>query len=82
MAASPLDQPALGYPPEGGASGPAVDGHGRECMVVFRDGTWRLCRADAWQRDGEGWRILLRWGVSGEWRGGWYVYDPARVSAA
>jgi hypothetical protein len=48
-------------------------------MVLFRDGTWRLCRAGAWQRDGEGWRVLLRWGVSGDWYENWYLYDPERV---
>lgn len=82
MAASPLDQPALGYPPERPGTGPVADGQGRECMVLFRDGTWRLCRAGAWQRDGEGWRVLLRWGVSGDWYENWYLYDPERVSTA
>ncbi len=79
VAATPLDQPALGYPPERPASAPLVDGHGRECMVRFRDGTERRCWADKWQRDGDGWRIQLRWGVSGEWFSEWYVYDPAKV---
>jgi len=79
-AATPLDQPALRYPPERPASSPAVDGGGRECMVLFRDGTSRLCRADAWQRDGDGWRVKLRWGVAGQWLEKWYVYDPERVS--
>jgi hypothetical protein len=48
-------------------------------MVLFCDGTWRLCRADGWQRDGEGWRVLLRWGVAGEWYAQWYLYEAAKV---
>ena len=82
MAASPLDQPALGYPPERPATAPAVDGGGRECMVNFRDRTWRLCRVTSWQRDREAWRVQLRWGVSGDWYENWYLYDPERVSTA
>jgi hypothetical protein len=50
-------------------------------MVLFRDGTTRLCRVEAWQRDRDGWRVRLRWGVSGEWFDAWYLYDPERVSA-
>ena len=82
MAASPLDQPALGYPPERPATAAAVDGHSRECMVLFRDGTWRRCHTVSWQRDREDWRVLLRWGVSGDWYENWYLYDPERVSTA
>ena len=82
MAAGPLDQPALGYPPDRPATAAAVDGQDRECLVMFRDGTWRLCRVTAWQRDGESWRVLLRWGVSGEVYEAWYAYDPAKVDGA
>ncbi|MGH3211408.1 MAG: hypothetical protein ACRDNO_26985 [Trebonia sp.] len=41
-----------------------------------------LCRAAAWQRDGDAWRVLLRWGVAGQPLGSWYLYDPEKVSAA
>ena len=79
MAASPLDQPALGYPPDQAATAPTVDGHARECMVMFRDGTWRLCRVTAWQRDGDSWRVLLRWGVSGQLYEEWFLHAPERI---
>lgn len=82
MPATPLDQPALRYPPDEPGTALPVDGGDHECMVLFRDGSWRLCRAGAWQRDGDGWRVFLRWGVSGQPLGSWYVYDPEKVKGA
>lgn len=48
-------------------------------MVQFLDGTLRSCHAEGWFHDGGEWLILLRWGVRGEIRYGWYVYSPERI---
>jgi hypothetical protein len=73
-----LDQPALepleGEPP----TVPAPD-MAREAMVVFRDGTWRLCRVAGWWQDSNGrWWHLLCWGVNGTVYEGWYRHDDPR----
>lgn len=76
--ASPLDQPALRIvdappPPDGPVLG--------EAMVMFADGTWRLCQVAAWRQDPQrDWWCYLAWGVSGNLFGAWYAYDPGRVS--
>jgi hypothetical protein len=82
VAATRLDQPALRFPPDEPGTSLPVDGGDRGCMVLFRDGSWRLCRAASWQRDGDCWRVFLRWGVGGQPLGSWYVYDPERVRAS
>lgn len=82
MTATPLDQPALRYPPETAASGGLVDGHGRECMVMFRDGTWCLCKVLGWRHEPGGWAVELQWGVSGRIASGWYWYEPGKMSDA
>jgi hypothetical protein len=67
MAGTPFDQPALETPGDDQAAGPLTPGRASEAMVLFLDGTRRLCRVRAWQRDRSGrWRVLLRWGVLGE----------------
>jgi len=71
--ATPLDQPALRAveaprPPDG----PVLS----EAMVMFLDGTWRLCKVAAWRQDPQrAWWCYLTWGVSGEIYGGWYGYE-------
>lgn len=75
-----LDQPAL--VPAGGPPTPAPmwDAGARQAMVLFLDGTWRLCRLTAWRPSGSGaWLCDLRWGVSGRVIGAAYLYDAARV---
>jgi hypothetical protein len=61
MRASRLDQPALARP-DGDLAVSALSRPGDgEVMVLFLDGTWRLCCVAAWQRDPSGpWRVLLR----------------------
>lgn len=83
MPASRFDQPALDRPGDDQAAGPATPGRDAEAMVLFPGGTWRLCRIRAWQRDPSGeWRVLLRWGVSGDLYEEWYVHNPERVRSA
>jgi hypothetical protein len=51
-------------------------------MVVFRDGTWRLCRVAGWWQDSNGrWWHLLCWGVNGTVYEGWYRHDPRSVTS-
>jgi hypothetical protein len=81
--AAPYNQPALrpaevdgepGIGPLEAPKRPAV-------MVQFLDLTLHRCRLLAWQRDlAPGvWWCLLQWGVHGELRERWYVYDWQKV---
>jgi hypothetical protein len=80
--ASRFDQPAL-EPADEPPAGTLISGRGGAAHVLFLDGTWRLCRIRSWQRDRSGrWRVLLRWGVSGELVESWYVHDRERVRSA
>lgn len=54
MPPSRLDQPALERPDSDRAASPLIPGRSAEAMVLFLDGTWRLCRVGAWQRDTSG----------------------------
>ena len=42
----------------------------------MRDGTWQAVKVITWQKDGDRWRCLLQWGVSGAEHEGWYIHDP------
>lgn len=76
--ASRPDWPALPESPYPG-TGRELDGRLAECMVLFGDGSWRLCRVRRWQRTVGGWRVLLTWTVTGLEFGEWFEYDEAKV---
>jgi len=81
-AVSALDQPAL-MPWDGDSPPAPAPGPLREAMVVFRDGTWRLCRVAGWWQEpppGSRWWCLLRWGVQGTVYEGWFRHDLAVVT--
>ena len=81
-AVTSLDWPAL-MPWDAESLPAAASGAPREAMVVFRDGTWRLCRVTGWWQEPppeRHWWYLLRWGVQGIVREGWFRHDPAVVT--
>jgi len=50
-----------------------------EAWCQMRDGTWQAVKVITWQKDGNRWRCLLQWGVTGAEYEGWYIHDPQRL---
>lgn len=80
MALSPLDHPALRpveeEPPKESVLPP---GQYRQALVRMRDSTQQTMKVIMQERSGNGWQILLCWGVSGVTYAAWYEYDPAKM---
>ena len=66
----------VGDAPARGRTGPA---RRPEAWCQMRDGTWQAVKVITWQQDGNRWRCLLQWGVSGAEYEGWYIHNPQRL---
>jgi HEAT repeat protein len=73
------EQPALEPAGEAPAKGRTEKPHRPEAWCQMRDGTWQAVKVITWQKDGDRWRCLLQWGVSGAEHEGWYIHDPLRL---
>ena len=63
------------------AGGPTVPASRPAALCQMRDGTWQAVKVITLQRDGDRWRCLLQWGVSGAEYEGWYIHNPQRLRA-
>ena len=70
------EQPALEPAGEAPTKGRTEKPHRPEAWCQMRDGTWQAVKVITWQKDGDRWRCLLQWGVSGAEHEGWYIHDP------
>ena len=70
------EQPALEPAGEAPTKGRTEKPHRPEAWCQMRDGTWQAVKVITWQKDGDLWRCLLQWGVSGAEHEGWYIHDP------
>ncbi len=63
------------------ARGRTVPASRPEAWCQMRDGTWQAVKVITLQQDGNRWRCLLQWGVSGAEYEGWYIHNPQRLRA-
>lgn len=79
MRASAVGQPAMNRPDDDYVPGTVIQGRAGDVMVLFRDGTWHLCRVTGWHKTEGRWLVRFRWGVAGERYEAWYFHDPVKT---